>query len=130
MLIMSAESLLSEYLITGKAPTPPKYTWPNSILRREARVVFFRVYPRLKGRIIEVHHRVPLEWKSKFPLADPNRIANLQGLYTKDHLYKASQLWDSFRNTYRRLRREPTPTEILRFAGLVDRSLNLPRFLP
>ncbi len=86
ILIMSAESLLSEYLITGKISPPPKYTWPNSILRREARVVFFRVYPRLKGRVIEVHHRVPLEWKSKFPLADPNRIANLQGLYISTKL--------------------------------------------
>ena len=121
MLIMSAESGLSEYLITGKASTPPKYPWPDSILRREVRVVFL-VYPRLKRRIIEGHHSVPLEWKSKFALA----ACQLARALHEESSLQSFALWDSFRNTYRRLKREPTPPEILRFAGLVDRSLNLP----
>ena len=83
----------------------------------------------MKGKVIEVNHRITLEWRRLFPYADPNRLSNLQGLFTKDHLYKASQLWDSFRNTYRSLKREPTPAEVLKFAGVVDASLNLPRFL-
>ncbi len=43
MLIMSAESGLSEYLITGKASTPPKYPWPDSILRRGSPCCIFSV---------------------------------------------------------------------------------------
>ena len=110
-------------------PKNPKVTWSGDALRREARAIFFQVYPKLKGKVIEVHHRIPLEWKKLFPSADPNRISNLQGLTTKDHLYKASQLWESFRNTFRRLKRSPTAKEVLEYAGVVDRSLNLPRFL-
>jgi hypothetical protein len=119
----------------GKLPEPtmttpnPKVKWYADTLRREARAIFFKVYPKMKGKVIEVHHRIPLEWRRLFPNADPNRISNLQGLYTKDHLYKASQLWDSFRNTYRWLKRSPTAAEVLQFAGVVDRSLNLPSFL-
>jgi hypothetical protein len=100
------------------------------VLRREARDVFFRAYPRLKGRVLEVHHRIPLEWRELFPKADPNRLANLQGLTKADHLRKASDLWDAFRNTYRRLGRQPTPAEVLEYAGYVDKSLDLPLWLP
>jgi hypothetical protein len=112
-----------------KTTPNPKVKWSADTLRREARAIFFKVYPKMKGKVIEVHHRIPLEWRRLFPNADPNRISNLQGLYTKDHLYKASQLWDSFRNTYRWLKRSPTPSEVVQFAWVVDKSLNLPRFL-
>jgi hypothetical protein len=95
-------------------------------LRREARSIFFAVHRHLKGLAIQVHHRIPLEWRRLFPLADPNRLANLQGLPTKAHLYKATHLWDAFRDLYRRLRRAPTAGEVLKHAELVDRSLNLP----
>jgi hypothetical protein len=99
---------------------------PDRDLRTDARTAYRRAYGTTP---VEVHHRVPLEWRFLFPHADPNRLANLQGLRTLDHRKKASDMWDSFRNTYRRLRREPTPAEILRHAMLVDRSLNLPPYL-
>ncbi len=98
-------------------------------LRRGARAVYFRVHPRQRGRV-QVHHRVPLEWRRLFPKADPNRLANLQGLATSDHRYKASALWDAFRATYLRLGRRPTPAEVVQYAGVVDRSLDLPLWLP
>jgi len=75
---------------------------------------------------LEVHHRIPLEWRGLFPRSNPNRISNLQGLTKADHLYKTSHLWDAFRATYRRLKRSPTQKEVKDFAKLVDRSLKLP----
>lgn len=80
----------------------------------------------MRGKGIEVHHRVPLEWSSLFPKADPNRLSNLQGLPSRDHLRKATDMWTAFRNAYARARRRPTPVEVMRFAALVDRSLRLP----
>src|SRR5262245_56493170 len=99
---------------------------PDRDLRAEARAAYQQAYGT---RPVEVHHRVPLEWRFLFPHADPNRLANLQGLTTLDHRKKASDMWDSFRNTYRRLHREPTPAEVLQQAMLVDQSLNLPPYL-
>jgi len=100
---------------------------PDDDLRTEAREAYRRGY---RGTTpVEVHHRVPLEWRFLFPHADPNRLANLQGLPTLDHRRKASDMWDTFRNFYRRQKREPTPAEILRQAMFVDRSLNLPPYL-
>jgi hypothetical protein len=98
-------------------------------LRRAARGIFFRAYPRQRGRV-QVHHRIPLEWRTLFPHADPNRLANLQGLAPRDHRRKASDLWDAFRAAYRRAGRRPAPAEVVRYAGLVDRSLDLPYPLP
>ena len=95
-------------------------------LRRAAQKVYATVYPRSAGKKIEVHHRVPLEWSHLFPQVDPNRISNLQGLTSRDHLRKASDLWTAFRNTYQHRRTQPRPLEVLRYAGLVDRSLQLP----
>lgn len=95
-------------------------------LRTEAREAYRRAYG---SRPVDVHHRVPLEWRFLFPHADPNRLANLQGLVTLDHRRKASDMWDSFRNNVRRRRREPTPAEVLRHAMFVDQSLNLPPYL-
>jgi hypothetical protein len=100
------------------------------VLRREARKIFFEAYPKLKGKVLEVHHRIPLEWRKLFPQADPNRLANLQGLTKADHLRKASDLWDAFRATFKKLGRDPTPIEVLQYAGTVDRSLDLPLWLP
>jgi hypothetical protein len=102
----------------------------TALLRREARRTFFQSYPRLRGRV-QVHHRVPLEWwRRLFPGTDPNRLSNLQGLPTLAHRRKASDLWDAFRAAYRRLGRSPTRAEVIRFAGIVDRSLHLPYPLP
>lgn len=98
-------------------------------LRRAARRIYFQVHPRERGRV-QVHHRVPLEWRSLFPQANPNRLANLQGLASSDHRHKASDLWDAFRAAYLRLGRRPTSSEVLQYAGVVDRSLNLPLWLP
>jgi hypothetical protein len=95
-------------------------------IRSAARAAYFRAYPRMRGRAVEVHHRIPLEWKSLFPQADPNRLSNLQGLPSRDHLRKATDLWTAFRNAYNRARRRPRPVEVLRYAALVDRSLDLP----
>jgi hypothetical protein len=95
-------------------------------LRKEARDIFFKVNPRLKGQVIEVHHRIPLEWRGLFPKSNPNRLSNLQGLTKLDHKYKASDLWDAFRATYKRQKRSPTAKEVMEHAQLVDRSLNLP----
>jgi hypothetical protein len=95
-------------------------------LRRDARRIYFAAHPRDAARGVEVHHRVPLEWSHLFGGADPHRLSNLQGLTTRDHLRKATDLWTSFRNTYQRRRRSPTAAEVLRFAALVDRSLDLP----
>jgi hypothetical protein len=112
----------------GKLPGDfhPNIFKTKKLLRKEARKRFFEAYKHLKGKKIEVHHRIPLEYRKLFPKADPNRLANLQGLTKPDHLRKASDMWDAFRNTYRRLRRKPTASEVLSFAALVDRSLNLP----
>ncbi|HVJ82625.1 MAG TPA: hypothetical protein VNC50_16270 [Planctomycetia bacterium] len=96
---------------------------PDRVLRTEARAAYQRVYGT---RPVEVHHRVPLEWRFLFPLADPNRLANLQGLATLDHRRKASDMWDAFRNAHRRAGTEPTAAQVLAHAGLVDRSLLLP----
>jgi hypothetical protein len=98
-------------------------------LRREARKIFFNAYPKLKDKILEVHHRVPLEWRTLFPELDPNRLSNLQGLSQKVHKVKATDLWDAFRNAYRRKRCQPTPQEVLNYAKLVDRSLRLRLYL-
>jgi hypothetical protein len=98
----------------------------DAALRRAARAAFLTAHPRLRGRRIEVHHRIPLEWKHLFPQADPNRLSNLQGLSSRDHLRKATDLWTAFRNAYQRHRRQPSAVDVLRFAALVDRSLNLP----
>lgn len=95
-------------------------------LRRAARTAFFQAHPRQRGKPIEVHHRVPLEWSHLLPGAHPNRLSNLQGLASRDHLRKASDLWTAFRNAYQYRRRQPTGRDVLHFAGLVDRSLNLP----
>ncbi|HXZ39751.1 MAG TPA: DUF4157 domain-containing protein [Terriglobales bacterium] len=97
-------------------------------LRSEARKIFFESYPRLKGKVLEVHHRIPLEWRRLFPKADPNRLANLQGLTKAEHLRKASDLWDAFRAAHSKL--PPTPAEVLEYAGVVDRSLDLPFWIP
>jgi hypothetical protein len=98
-------------------------------LRRQARAIYFRVNPRQRRRV-QVHHRVPLEWRGLFPGADPNRLANLQGLATAAHRRKASDLWDAFRAAYVRLGRAPRPAEVVQYAGVVDRSLDLPMWLP
>ncbi|HEV2148441.1 MAG TPA: HNH endonuclease signature motif containing protein, partial [Longimicrobiaceae bacterium] len=95
-------------------------------LRSAARAAYFQAYPRQRGRAVEVHHRVPLEWSHLFPGADPNRLSNLQGLSSRDHLRKASDLWTAFRNTYQRRREAPKPVDVLRYAAVVDRSLALP----
>lgn len=100
-----------------------------NFLRREARKIFFNAYPQLKGKILEVHHRVPLEWRSLFPELDPNRLSNLQGLSQRVHKVKATDLWDAFRNAYRRRRCKPTRQEVLNYAKLVDRSLRLRLYL-
>jgi len=98
-------------------------------LRSEARAAYRQAYPGRRAPV-EVHHRVPLEWRFLFPDADPNRLANLQGLSSQDHRRKASDLWDAFRAAHQRRRHEPTPAEVLDYAMLVDRSLNLPYPLP
>jgi hypothetical protein len=102
----------------------------NAALRQQARRIYFQAYPRQRGRV-QVHHRIPLEWwRRVFRGTDPNRLANLQGLNTQDHRHKASDLWDAFRAAYNRLGRWPTRAEVVQFAGVVDRSLNLPYPLP
>jgi hypothetical protein len=108
--------------------------WHPNVLTREidlraaARDVHQRAYPGT--RVVEVHHRIPLEWRFHFPDANPNRLANLQGLTRADHRRKATDMWDAFRNTYRRRGLEPNPADVLAHAMLVDQSLNLPRHLP
>jgi hypothetical protein len=112
--------------IAAASPRHPNVDRPADEVRREARQVFFAAYPRWIGRAVEVHHRIPLEWRRLFPQADPNRLSNLQPLRTLDHRRKASDLWDAFRAAYRRRGRAPRPGEVMQFAGLVDRSLDLP----
>ncbi|HEX7089442.1 MAG TPA: HNH endonuclease signature motif containing protein [Longimicrobiales bacterium] len=100
---------------------------PAAALRSDARKVFFAAYPRLRGKKIQVHHRIPLEWHRRlFPGVDPNRLSNLQGLTSVEHQRKATDLWTAFRNAYRRKGKQPTRADVLRFAALVDRSLQLP----
>ncbi len=111
---------------TGRAEVEEQERSPTAALRTAARAAFFRVYPRLRDRGIEVHHRIPLEWRHLFPKADPNRISNLQGLGSRDHLRKATDLWTAFRNAHRWAGRPVTPMDVLRHAALVDRSLTLP----
>ena len=111
----------------NRSPRPRRLTTSQKdVLRREAREIYFNANPRQRGKVLEVDHRVPLEWAHKFPNANPNRLSNLRGLTKQDHLRKVSEMWTAFRNTYRRLRREPTASEILAHAELTDRSLNLP----
>ena len=122
-------SLLREF--EQAAPVHRHVPLSNDVLRRRARHRYLRAHPRIAQNprlrtTLQVHHRVPLEWKRLFPQADPNRLSNLQGLTSRDHARKASDLWDAFRAAYRRRGRRPTPADVLRYAMLVDRSLNLP----
>jgi hypothetical protein len=119
------ESVLGEWMVT---PHPNVRRSPAT-LRRQARSTYFRLFPRYRRPGVEIHHRIPLEYRRRFPGVDPNRLSNLQPLTTEAHRRRASDMWDSFRNTYRRARRPPTPAEIVQYAGVVDRSLNLPSYL-
>jgi hypothetical protein len=116
----------SRRVAAASGPRHPNVDRPADEVRREARRLFFMAYPRWIGRAVEVHHRIPLEWRRLFPQADPNRLSNLQPLRTLDHRRKASDLWDAFRAAYRRRRSAPGPGEVMQFARLVDRSLDLP----
>jgi hypothetical protein len=122
---------LAEANGNGKTSAPPKSRYhPNVLksteaLRREARNIFFKAYPRLKGKT-EVLHRFPLEWRWLFPKADPNRLSNLQGVQLLAHRRKVTDTWDAFREAYRRRGKSPTPKEVLKHARLVDQSLFFP----
>jgi len=134
---MPAVAPANPVAMTTKTTTPKSQPQKASrvaptkdVLRAEARDAFFKAYPRLRGRILEIHHRIPLEWRRIFPKADPNRLSNLQGLTKPEHLRKVSDLWDAFRATYKRLQRNPTQREVLEFAMKVDKSLDLPSWIP
>jgi hypothetical protein len=108
-------------------------------LRREARQIYEQANPGFKARKevlrkrgieIEIDHRVPLEYRHLFPGADPNRLSNLRALERPEHRRKVSDLWDAFRNAYRHEDRAPTAAEVLEYATMTDRSLNLPYPLP
>jgi hypothetical protein len=90
------------------------------VLQQEARSRFFKANPHLKGKV-EVYHRFPLEWRQLFPKQDPNRLSNLVGLQTPEQRRKLAELWKTFRRTYRRLKRSPTPKEVVRHVRFVDK---------
>jgi len=93
-----------------------------AVLQQEANKIFFRAYPRLKGKA-EVHHRIPLEWRRLFPKMDPNRLSNLQGLRNVEQRRKVKNLWKAFQRLYRRLRRSPTSKEVWQHVRVVERLL-------
>jgi|SRR5262245_50353201 len=116
--------------LAGEAFVHPGVRKSATQLRREARKVFLQVYPRYRRRKgVQVHHRIPLEYRRLFPSMDPNSLSNLQPLTSLEHRRKASDMWDAFRATYRRRKQQPTPLEVRNFANLVDRSLQLPVYL-
>ena len=95
----------------------------KNAFRREARGIFYNAYPRLSGRGLEVHHRIPLEWVHLFPEADPNRLSNLIGLDPSIH-DGIDLRWNGFRSHYNRLGRSPTAQEILEFATSIDKKFS------
>jgi RHS repeat-associated protein len=95
----------------------------KNALRNEARGIFYKAYPRLAERGLEVHHRIPLEWAHLFPEADPNRLSNLIGLDPLIH-DRIDLRWNSFRAYYNRLGRSPTMKEILEFAAGIDKEFS------
>src|SRR6185503_4382105 len=95
-------------------------------LRTEGRKVYAEVYPdvakqaeRIAAKTginpLEVHHRIPLEYRSLFQ-DTPNRIANLIGLNKNVHA-EISGLWTSFRNA----NPNATARDVLDFAIKIDK---------
>jgi hypothetical protein len=94
-------------------------------LQREARKIFFRANPRLKGKV-EVWHRVPLEWRRLFPKMNSNRLSNLIAPLNPTQHEKAMMMWKNFREQWQRREHTPTPKEIMQCVRLVDRVLFVP----
>jgi len=93
-------------------------------LRKEAREeIFYKAYPDLIGKDLQVHHRITLEWAHLFPEAELNRLSNLVGLDETIHK-QISAKWSIFRSYYKSLGRSPTAKEILRFALKIDQEFS------
>ncbi|MBK1699391.1 eCIS core domain-containing protein [Thiococcus pfennigii] len=87
-------------------------------MRQEARDYYHSVYP---GRsVLDVHHRIPLEWAFLFPSSNPNRLQNLIGL-SQDVHNAISAKWTEFAANYRQLRRSPTAAEVQAMAVEIDK---------
>jgi len=95
-----------------------KILWSNSTLRSEARKIFARAYGKgaLRGGV-QVHHRIPLQWKEIFGKADPNRLSNLVGLRPKGHAIATNE-WRAFAKGLGG--RKPTQAEVMREAQRID----------
>lgn len=115
----------------GRVPAVPQGSYhPNvlkssEVLRREAKEIFFKNYPRLKEKA-EVWHRFPLKWRRLFPKADPNRLSNLIGLSTAEQRREVKVLWETFEKACRGRRKNPTPKELWKQVYRIDRVLFSP----
>jgi hypothetical protein len=97
----------------------------SDTLRGRGRLAYEGAYRRIVERAhriaartgvnpLEVHHRIPLEYRHLFD-ADPNRLSNLIGLH-KDVHAEISGLWTSFRLA----NPNATRAQILDFARRLD----------
>jgi hypothetical protein len=107
---------------TEAAPTKILAQKSDEVLLREARAVFFRANPHLRGKV-EVYHRLPLVWRRLFPKLDPNRLSNLQAAPNSEQRRHVKRLWKAFGRRYKNLQRKPTPKEVMQYVREVDRAL-------
>ena len=112
----------------NKGICAPKSAWArisSDTLRGRGRRAYEAAYGRVVERAqriaartgvnpLEVHHRIPLEYRHLFD-ADPNRLSNLIGLHKNVHA-EISGLWTSFRLA----NPNATRTQILDFAKRID----------
>lgn len=115
----------AKVLVTRKPRFHPNALMSTEALQREAQKIFFRAYPRLKGKA-EMWHRVPLEWRRLFPKMNPNRLSNLVALPNQMQRNKAASMWKNFRERWQRREHTPTPKEIMLGVRMVDRALFVP----
>ena len=111
-------------IILSKDDYHPNVLESDKALRRAANGIFFKANPHLKSKV-QVGHRLPLEWRRLFPKMNPNRLSNLIGLATAEHVRKATGSWNAFRRMFRHLKRNPTPKEVVQHMHAVDRLILL-----
>ena len=69
------------------------------------------------GTKLEVHHLIPLEWAHLMGKNfDPNKVLNLYGVDKETHKL-LNKAWNDFKETYKKLGKEPTNQNILDFAN-------------
>jgi hypothetical protein len=112
-------------VLTGKFVQPRSFSKMRSTaspraLRGQAKRLFGRFgrYPA-SGRGLDVHHRIPLEWRHLFSRVDPNGLSNLVGVPTSVH-NEITEDWRFFKKMYSSGGRSPRQSDVIRWALEVD----------